>query len=323
MEKDQVNALIKKYLDNTATAEEIQQLHDWYRSVNEELPVVLPYENAAEEKDAKHLMFENLTRRMQQDEAPRKSANWFYKLAAVAAILVIGAFFTLKFSHIKQLVYPAKQLTASTKFGERKLLQLTDGSKIWLSPGSTLNYPDKFNGATREITFEGEAYFEIAKDKKHPFIVHTDKTATRVLGTSFNIKSFKNKQNVEVALIEGKVAFTDGKAGLTLLPNQKVVYKKAGGSMQKSTFINGADIIARRDGEYKFDDEPVADVVADLERNFDTHIILKGKVGNCTFFGRKNKGESMDKFMNKLALIVNASVTKTANGYVLEGGGCR
>jgi len=323
MEEDQIDLLIKKYLDNTASPEEINALNDWYRSVNKE-PLTSPYQNIEEELSAKQSMLAGLQQRIKFDQQPvKKNRNHLYKYAAVAAIIIIGSVYALRYSIYGQLFNPVKQLTAATAFGQHQIIHLPDGSTVWLSPGSKITYPAKFAAELREVDFEGEAYFKIAKDKSHPFIIHTGQTHTKVLGTSFNVKSFKNQGSIEVALVEGKVSFGNGQSEVTLLPHEMVVYNKADQQLNKSKITDISAILMRREGEFQYDNARIQDIAEELTRNFNVPIKIEGGVKSCTFYGRIKKNESIDKFLQKMGIIVNASVTKSANGYLIKGGGCK
>lgn len=323
MEEDQIDLLIKKYLNNSASPEEISVLNKWYRSVNAE-PLKSPYQTLDEELSAKQSMLANLQQQIQSDGGSAvKKRFTLYQYAAVAAIVIISALFAIQYNNIKNLASPQKTLLTATRFGEHKIIHLPDGSIVWLSSGSKLTYPDKFTQTYREVSFEGEAYFQISKDKKHPFIIHTGQTTTKVLGTSFNIKSFEKQHNIEVALVEGKVSFNNGKSEVTLLPKEMVVYNKTNGTINKSKFADVDALLRRREGEFNYNNVSVAEITEELTRNFNVNIVIKGSVKNCTFFGRLKKNESIDKFLNKMGIIVNASVTKTKNGYLIEGGGCK
>ncbi|MDT3405304.1 FecR family protein [Mucilaginibacter terrae] len=322
MEEKYLDILIQKYLNNTATAEEIRALHDWYRSVNDESHV-LPYITLEEEQHAKQKMLLKLQKQITANKPADKKVRAFYKYAAVAAVLIIGVFLGIRLEYSNRQFNEAEKTTIVTGFGQRKIIHLNDGSTVWLSAGSKITYPVAFKGKLREVNFLGEAYFDIAKDKAHPFIIHTLNTTTKVLGTSFNVKAFPKQLTVEVALVEGKVSFKGQKSEVILLPHEQVVYNKTAGTLTKSKFSDANDVVARREGEYKFDNMRVNEIAEELTRNFNVNITVEGEVKNCTFFGRLKKGETVDRFLNKMGLIVNASVSKSGNGYLIKGGGCK
>lgn len=327
MERHQIEALIQKYVDGLATAEEIEQLNQWYRDISK-MPVDWPFSSLEEEYAAKRQLFGKLKQQIHEEQsASIKAASapgyFSYLNIAAAAVLIAGIFLFSQSNIIRRIFNPAKQLTVSTAYGVHKSIRLADGSNVWLGPGSSMSYPDRFEEQTREITFEGEAFFDIAKDARHPFIVHTGKTNTRVLGTSFSIKAYKEQKNIEVALLSGKVTFSAGQSTVSLEPNQKAIYNRDAAAISKVQFDNAEVILARRDGEYQYFNVNVEDIADDLKRNFNIKINIKGGVNKCLFYGRIKKDESVEKFLKKMGIVVNASVTKHGESYLIKGGGCR
>jgi ferric-dicitrate binding protein FerR (iron transport regulator) len=113
-------------------------------------------------------------------------------------------------------------------------VKLADGTTIWLNSATTIRYPDKFKNNRRDVYIEGEAYFEVAKDKKRPFTVHSSDMDMVVLGTSFNVKSYPDEGTIETTLVEGSVRIEKKmKSGkikyVSLKPNQQVTLIKEEG----------------------------------------------------------------------------------------------
>jgi transmembrane sensor len=110
--------------------------------------------------------------------------------------------------------------TVSTKAGDKASINLPDGSKVWLNGDSKITYVEDFENKTREVTLSGEAFFEVAKDKTKPFIIHTRTINLKVLGTAFNVRSYDNEKETETALVHGSVEVT-----LLNNPDKKIVLK--------------------------------------------------------------------------------------------------
>jgi ferric-dicitrate binding protein FerR (iron transport regulator) len=113
---------------------------------------------------------------------------------------------------------PASEIT--TRQGSRTRVQLPDGTKVWLNAGSKLTYDKEFNNALREVTLTGEGYFDVVRNEKKPFIIHTEKMDVKVLGTQFNVKSYPNDEATEAALIHGSI-----EVSLKDRPSQKIILK--------------------------------------------------------------------------------------------------
>ena len=320
MDEIRQNCLIKKYLEGTANPEERDELLLWYRSKGNE-DSLWPYLSEFEENEAKARIFRQIKQQVDTPEVKRgRIYHLFYKIAVAAT--VIGVVCSLALWHIRDKKTNSELVTITTRAGERKKVQLTDGSLIWLSAKSTLTYPISFIGHTREITFSGEAFFDIAKDKQHPFIVHTGNTSTSVLGTSFNITALKDHDDIVVALITGKVLFKGSKVPVTLLPNNQVVFSKKTKETRMGPIPDVNAVVGRHNGYYEYKNIPTKDIAEDLSRLYGMHIQVVGKVKNCTFFGRIKPGENPADFLKKMAIVVNAEVVTRDSLWIIKGGGC-
>jgi transmembrane sensor len=319
MEAQKLNSLIKRYIDGTATTTEREELLQWYRSRgNEEMPS--PYRNLKEEFTAKDKMLGDLLTKIGRQPVIKTHNRKPLRYGIAASILVIVAAGMLIMQ--KQAFFKTENSVANsiikTGHGERKKIVLTDGSVIWLSAESSMSYPTAFVGTTREITFAGEAFFDIAHDKTHPFIVHTGKTAVRVLGTTFNINAYPAQRAISVSLLTGKVSFTAGTAQQQLLPGKRVVYANATGEIQVEDIGDTETVKNRRNGLYEYNNVSVEEIVEDLNRNFDIKVTMEGPVKDCLFYGRIKPGESPDKFLYKLGKVVDAAITKHNNTYTIK-----
>jgi transmembrane sensor len=152
--------------------------------------------------------------------------------AGAAAVVAVTLTWTVM-NHLsvgKHITHASQQEIVAQKGSKTRTL-LPDGSTVWLNAGSKLIYPANFNGPLREVTLEGEAYFDVVKLTGKPFIVHAADINIKVLGTAFNVKSYDEDKTVETTLIRGLVQITRENDGdrqpILLQPNQKVVLNKA------------------------------------------------------------------------------------------------
>jgi transmembrane sensor len=160
-----------------------------------------------------------------------RSIDWIIRIAAVVVIITGLAFLIFRRSpeHVKtdtsicEIVAPK---------GSKAQLILPDGTKVWLNAFSKISYQKDYNEVLREVYLEGEGYFEVAKNRRKPFLVNTADIRIRALGTSFNVKSYPSENTIETTLIEGRIALEKvGKENkiermLIMKPNQKVTYYK-------------------------------------------------------------------------------------------------
>ena len=178
-------------------------------------------------------------------------------------------------TQIEKLVYN----TLNVPYGKRFKIKLSDGTVVTLNAGTSLKYPVKFiDGGNRQVFLNGEAFFNVAKDAQHPFIVNANEVDVRVLGTQFNLTSYPEDQHINTVLVEGSVSLYDKSE--TYDPN-KAIFLKPGfkASWEKSTnqiAIEKADIetaTAWIDGKIVFKHMPFDNIIKKLERNYNIEII--------------------------------------------------
>ncbi|MET3027010.1 FecR family protein [Flavobacterium sp. UW10123] len=165
----------------------------------------------------------------------KRSFRPYLKYIAAASILfLLGLGFFLRPNVLDQ-----KQITFKTS-SIPKSIQLSDGSKIYLAANSSFQYPEKFEGDQRRVSLvKGNAFFEVAKDKKHPFIIHSGEIQTRVVGTSFHIQL--SKLNCKVIVVTGKVNVSGKGQSVDLVPNQEALFeaqKLTKQNADKAFFVN-------------------------------------------------------------------------------------
>lgn len=325
-----ISALVKKYKEESlSTAEEVD-LKQW-RNENSQNEILFKelageYYITQQLSQFKGYDPEDALNRISQriDLTERKQSvvrSLYFKIAAAAASVLLICFAYSNRDRIDNWLNPVHYEIAATLNGERKIVTLDDGTKIWLAPASLLTYPDKFIGKTREVKLVGEAFLEVHKDHSHPFIIHSGKIATTVLGTSFNLKAYTEEKNITVTLLTGKVSFSDGKQKVMLLPAQRAIYQKDKSNIIKEDYPDAQKMLERREGILEYNNTPVSEIVADLRRNYNMNIVIKGIAG-CPFYGRMNKGESPEAFLNKLSIVIGANLNKKGNIYTISGGGC-
>lgn len=223
-------------------------------------------------------------------ERPREAfltsamAAWL-KAAAVALIVCtvgLASYFAVRDSGSAPIAKSTAEETLleqrSNPVGQKSVLFLSDGTKVWLNAASRISYaPDFRQTQTRDVYLEGEAFFDVTHNPDKPFVVHTSSIQVKVLGTSFNVKSYSEEKTIETTLVEGSVRIEQSdEAGrqlgvVELKPNQRAVFDKA------SRVINVREIFAAGSGSWKedrlvFDEEPIDNVILQMERWFNVKI---------------------------------------------------
>jgi len=189
-------------------------------------------------------------------------------------------------------------------YGKQFKLVLADGTEIQLNSGSTIKYPVSFAGkAIRRVELEGEAFFNIAKNKEKPFVVVTDKISTEVLGTQFNISHYKNDSFSEVVLVEGSVGVFKGKErfeigkDILLKPNQKVRLNRSNDEMEVFD-IDVYEYISWTRGSLVFYNKSFQDIMKKLERHYDIKVTTVYKEIQEQKFTGEFDVETVDQIMN-------------------------
>jgi transmembrane sensor len=222
-------------------------------------------------------------------------------------------------------------LTASTPRGGTYQIILPDGSKVWLNAASSLKFPSTFIGlVNREVELSGEAYLEIAKDSKHPFVVKTATQQVEVLGTHFNINAYADEGSTKTTLLEGSVKVSSLRGGTTrqphtsdevaasrraprndgqsnddrgeavvIQPNQQAVL--TGNSKQfKVQAIDPTEAIAWKNGNFKFNGEDIRSIMRKLERWYDIEVYYEGKVPEERYYGDISRYKNISEVLNML-----------------------
>ena len=172
-----------------------------------------------------------------------KNTSYFWRIAVAVilftACLYLASVYFLKSGSVTDPLTNNWQQKITVK-GAKSVITLSDGTHVTLNSQSTLKYPLIFTGKTREVILNGEAYFDVKKDAGHPFIIHTVKLNIKVLGTSFNIKSYPNEPVSETTLIRGTIEVTlkDRPSDRIILkPEEKLIVKN--NSLKKTGAIPG------------------------------------------------------------------------------------
>lgn len=167
---------------------------------------------------------------------------------------------------------PEEWNTISTPLGGQFQLHLPDGSKVWLNAGSDLRFPAAFTGTLREVELKGEAYFEVARNEKKPFHVKVNGLTVEVLGTHFNVKAYEDEPVVQTTLVEGRVNVRTPAGEELLSPGKQASMDKREGTLKVSD-VRTADVIAWKNGLFRFSDESVDEVMRRIGRWYNVEVI--------------------------------------------------
>jgi transmembrane sensor len=302
MSENRILELLSRKLANEATDAELRELQRLLMQhpdgvYYEELFSQLWSLNTENDADIEAAYHQHSAKYPDIKNAKRK-INWAKPLlllgAACMLLLLSSLFLWVKF-HTDIDNIPYTQIFAGK--GIRKAVKLPDGTKVWLNSNSKLRFADDIShlttGRVRRVILEGEAFFDVAKDKQHPFVISTGTFAIRVLGTAFNVKAYRGDCQSEAVLIHGSIELTlagDEKHKLLLKPNEKFILAvskatgQASGSRSisiqhvKPIAIQNQQVLEETAWKYNklvFNDEPFSELVPKLERWFNITIHVK------------------------------------------------
>ena len=347
--KDQtyINTLFKKYINVQCSPDEIKELFELIsnRENNEIFATLISNELANNTTETLIVVSENLAidkvksillskirsgipQKSNTDKTLYKLTNTWLRIAALWVVIGSATLFLFdrQFNNDYQSQIKNSPKQIATINGQRKLIRLFDGTKIWLSPSSTIKYNDQLVNNYREVTLDGEAFFEVAKDKKHPFIIHSGHMQTQVVGTSFNIKSYSKLNTYSVTVVTGivKVAVmsvaSKKLSEVTLKPKQQVIFNKQSSSLTSKIVPDLQPVIKNRDGILNYDGTTIQDVVADLRRYYDVPIELENKSATCLCYGAFDTNWPIKVVLKQLATSIGAKVVVADNKFTIEGG---
>lgn len=201
--------------------------------------------------------------------------------------------------------------------GEFRLV-LADGTKVWMNAESSLKYPVAFSGKERRVYLEGEAYFEVSKNKEMPFIVDMGKASIQVLGTSFNARAYKDETNISATLAEGRIQLNAGKKNVRLLPEEQGVFELSTGNLsRKKVDINL--YTGWKDGRFIFQEQTLEEMMNTLARWYDINVFFE----NCaarevTFTGNLKRYDSFNKIIELLEMTGMAHFKVNGNSILIS-----
>ena len=312
---DIVNDWIIGYLTNSLTLEEMQSLQNWLNVSEENRKHFSDMQEvwiaASDEADEQHFdkerayqLFLEHTENLVQPSAKRKTLTispWMYAAAMVVIVFFCG---TIAFQSGKRVLRnQLTQITVEAPYGSKTKLYLPDGTLVWLNADSRMSYAQDFGINERSLNLSGEAYFEVSKDPKHPFIVQTETIDVQVLGTHFNVDAYHDNPDIKTTLLSGSVAVSNKSKSvrMVLKPNEIAIYNKVEEKLTRKVLKNAEDEISWRQGEFIFDDLPLQEIARELSNSFGATIqIADTTLQNYRITARFRDGEDLATILSVL-----------------------
>ena len=240
------------------------------------------------------------------------------KNSQVPALMASGNGMVLNYHSAANNNRPSTIQLLTTPIGKDYQVTLSDGTHVYLSADSRLEYPSRFEGKERVVTLEGEAYFDVAKDAKHPFIVKTDQVETKVFGTKFNVTNYAEKFT-RVTLIEGAVNVYNRKDGryTRLAPGDEVVVDKDGKVTGNVVDVDG--YVYWQEGFFYFDNQPLSEIMQSMGRWYNVNVVFANEAAmNYRFHYLCERKLGIDHAIELLNRMKNLHITRQGKTVVVR-----
>lgn len=222
--------------------------------------------------------------------------SWSLKIAA-SVLLLLGSFYVYDNYRMARLSQTFQ--CVSVPAGNRTNIQLPDGTNVWLNANTSLRYPMAFSNTNREIQLDGEAYFEVAKDKK-PFIVKTDKYDVEVLGTVFNVEAYRSKPQFRTSLYEGKVKLYNSRQPKAVFLSPGQTAELVGKVLQVAP-TKEVNSYRWKDGLIYIEDKSFDAIMTLFEKFYDVRIVINNQaVKDLGYRGKLRISDGVDHALRVL-----------------------
>lgn len=281
-----IDSLIAVYLEGKATENEITMLESWIHESDENQKYFKQHKNIWDSSVELPVSTDKALSKVLAKINTGKSGLTFWQfIQKVAAILFIPLLISMVWLYSGKKFQPSNPDVTYNKvvaaFGTFSLIELADGSKVWLNSGSSLRYPDRFNSDNRTVYLVGEAYFEVQSDESSPFLVNTPYFTVQATGTKFCVRAEKNFRAPSVTLAEGKVSIrksnsAKNKGLITFMqPNQHMIYD----TLTSHVSIDNNDTYKHfswKDGKLVFRNDNIREVARRISLQYNVDIEIKG-----------------------------------------------
>lgn len=244
------------------------------------------------------------------DNVKKLVPNWLLGLAVAAALLVFGIYYSPFISNNG----------GNATFAKNTKIELSDGSIIIAQKGSQVDYPETFDGATREISFKGNGYFSIADNPEKPFIINSPNLSTKVLGTTFFIDDIGENKEANVDLLEGKLEVKSDGDKQVLVSGESVSLEAKSSKLIKNTALETANF-KWLDQNLAFNNEPLGEVITVIGNLFGKKVQVESHLASCPFSGEL-PFKDIDYMLDLIKGVYGMEIENRNETYILNGGEC-
>jgi ferric-dicitrate binding protein FerR (iron transport regulator) len=274
MTEQDIKRLMEKYLNGTLTKREESLLEKFDSNL-----LTKNENHVFHSKTQKEYIKRKLSKGIHQ-KPKSPMPKWMATAASLALLLALGYFAYSKF-HKKPTPLAIAEVVKTTEWGKKMNITLPDGTEVRLNSGSTITFPDRFEENIREVELSGEAFFDVTHNPDKPFIIKSGEVSTEVLGTSFNVNTYPENQQIAVTVATGKVKVASKDAEVLLGPNEQGVFDRSTKTISKEQ-IDIATFLQWKNGVLHFEDVTLSKVMESLERWYGVTFVFENEnFGDC------------------------------------------
>jgi len=338
MEQQTFKKILERYLNNSCTPEEEALIEEWFQNIG------MSEEKGASDEEERRLfeIYESdfqkiLTRREAKAFSLSAHSHLWLKLAAAVLIILSSLLYIYVLRDevrngyfLSDTVNPIAKEIINTQSSAYPIA-LSDGSEVVLNPGAILTFKFPFEDGIREVSLEGEAFFNVERDPSAPFVVKTGQIVARVLGTSFTVKANKQDEDIIVTVKTGKVSVEQVPSGSgksrkpeVLTPNQQAIYNIQKRSMSRIELEEaGISVQPRSWQRRRFREAPVGEILRAVERTFGTRIILeKSNLKGCLLSTSISADEDIFYRLDIICKAIGATYRVDGVSIIVSGKSC-
>lgn len=335
MDRKYFRDILRKYLKNRATPDEVSMIDAWYRKMENDAEGDT---DAAADSALEDKYWASIQSHVKNDQV-RRITIW-KSIGVAASLLVVGlaAFFVIKSQRTAAklavedtVASPAWQYVFNSGKDVQRIT-LSDGSTVALEPESRLRFPSAFDDEERHVFLEGEAFFDVARNEKSPFLVYTSQLTTKVLGTSFTVNAYAHDKCASVAVKTGTVAVTAKTEGkdhssampeIILTPNQQVVFDTESKKLSRMIVEEPVPLLpADEVRKMRFEGAPVTEIFRAIENVYGVDLVFDyEKFSTCMLTSVISDGDLYNR-LDIICKAIGATYSFKENQILIDGTGC-
>lgn len=289
--------LLLKYISGKATQQEKEEVATWIDADEANLKEFMSLR-----KSYDAFLWQETNKLNKQPKNLLSLHPFTKKFLRIAAMFVVA--FGLSFLMIQTLQQESVEMqTVYVPAGQRSLVTLADGTTVWVNGKSTLTFPNRFSSRTRNVELDGEAYFDVQKNPEKQFIVSTaHQSAIKVLGTKFNVKAYKEMDEVITTLVEGKINFEFNNTSrqpqyIAMAPGQKLIYNAQNERTELYT-TSGERELSWKDGKVIFRQTSLRDALDILADRYNVEFVISENVPYDDSFTGTFTNRNLEQILN-------------------------